>query len=275
MPCAGQIFQALESRYLTTRWQDSEAKLTDKDKIALLNKLPEEDTLEFMDHMVGDLYPLDTAGLHYIDLDQDGDLDLVYASYSGTMGAGSAKVYLQEKDRFNFVGIAKGWIRHIEISPQLKIYTFEHPCCDSYTNSIKSYALDDELNCAENIVYISVAYDLARLPDLDKTDRGTTKYSELFISPKDLRGTGYFRDRTKEIHDQFRAGNPVMCGKIPNGTEVGILDSAAINDQDWYLVITDPITKPENSLFEDWQTRVIEKSRYLGWVRKETILPAD
>jgi len=269
---SGQIFKSLEKRYEEPfRWAEIQVPMADEEKIEWLSRLNEEDTLEFIDYN-GELFPLDTSGLHYLDLDMDNDLDLIYQTYYGGMGRGSSKIYLQENGIFELKGRIQGWIYHIDFKPTLEIISYDKPCCDSYTNSIRTYTLDNKIHCTSNVVFIGLAYyGLTGLPDLQTKDHRRTNSARFYISPVDLRNGGYFRERTKEIRSELRAGKFVKCGKIPDGSEVGILDSIKVDEKSWYLVITDPISKPDSSLFEDYQTRFIEKSRYLGWINEDGI----
>jgi hypothetical protein len=263
----GQIFKSLEKRYLEPfRWAEIEVSMSDAEKIELLSRLNKKDTLEFIDYN-GELFPLDTSGLHYLDLDLDNDLDLIYQTYYGGMGRGSSKIHLQEDGVFELKGRITGWIFRINTKPNFEIISYDKPCCDSYTNSIRTYRLNQTISCTSNIVFIGLAYyGLTGFPDLQTKDHRSTNSASFHISPVDLRSGGYFRERTKEIRSELRSGNFVMCGKIPDDSEVGILDSIKVDERKWYLVITDPISKPDSSLFEDYQTRFIEKSRYMGWV---------
>lgn len=269
----GQIFQSLEKRYLERfKWSDFEEQMSDEEKIRSLRHLHEDDTLEFLDYN-GEIFPLDTSGLHYLDLDGDKDLDLIYQTYFGGMGRGASKIYLQEEGHFELKGRIQGWIYHISIQPELQIISYDKPCCDSYTNSLRTYTLDQSIRCTSNIVFIGLAYyGLRGIPDLQSRDLRRTNSAGFHISPIDLRSGGYFRDRTKEIRSSIRAGEFVMCGKIPDDLEVGILDSIRQEQIKWYLVITEPISKPDSSLFEDYQTRFIKKSRYMGWVNGDGLL---
>jgi len=269
----GQIFKSLEKRYLEPfKWEEFEVQMSDEEKIKWLSYLHEDDTIEFLDYNE-ELFPLDTSGLHFLDLDMDNDLDLIYQTYYGGMGRGSSKIYIQEEGTFVEKGIVSGWIRYINLEPKLEILSYDKPCCDSYTNSIRTYTLNQTISCTSNIVFIGLAYyGLRGYPSLETDDIRITSSANFYISPVDLRNGGYFRDRTKEIRSELRAGNFVMCGEIPDGSEVGILDSIKVEEKNWYLVITDPISKPGNTLFEDYQTRFIKKSRYMGWVNSDGIL---
>jgi hypothetical protein len=268
----GQIFKSLEKRYLEPfKWTEFEVQMSDEQKIQWLSHLHEDDTIEFLDYN-GELFPLDTAGLHYLDLDMDNDLDLIYQTYYGGMGRGSSKIYVQEDGYFDLKGRIQGWIYDINLKPKFEIISYDKPCCDSYTNSIRTYTLNQTISCTSNIVFIGLAYyGLRGYPSFETNDLRLTGSASFYISPIDLRNGGYFRERTKEIRSELRSGNFVMCGEIPDGSEVGILDSIEVEEKKWYLVITDPISKPDSSLFEDYQTRFIEKSRYMGWVNEQGI----
>ena len=64
---SGQIMKALEKRYLEPfRWIDYEQPMTGNEKVGRLSILPKGDTLQFINYYDEELYPLDTAGLHYL-----------------------------------------------------------------------------------------------------------------------------------------------------------------------------------------------------------------
>jgi len=277
----GQIAQSFDKRGREfINWSTMEASLSDEEKIELLSHLPAGETIAFEDANydpeddAGKYYDLDTAGLHYLDLDSDGDLDLIYQSLSGNMGRTSSRVYLEEDVGLVYKGYLDGKIYLIELKPEVRIHTYVPPCCDSYTNSIRTYTLGEHVTCLSNVVFICLGIypGSLKLPDLESGKPVALENGKLFISPKDLRNGGYFRDKTREIHQRLRSGEYVICAELPVRTNALILDMTEVDDQKWYLVLTEEINKPTGSLYEDWQTRHKELTRYLGWTKEDFVV---
>jgi len=258
------------------------AKLSDTEKLELLKMLPEGNRVEFI-YEEGDTpdetsyYELDLYGLKFLDLDFDGDLDLLYSSIrSGGMGQFSTKVYYNINNVLNYqTTLRNGLIDIQKNKDSFEIYTQFHPCCDSYTTRINQYNFSgkDKAVFVESISLIGRSNTRYKgMPDFSTPQKGHINNPSIYALPTDFIHTSpYFRERSKEIRATIRARKKVELIKVNGQVEVGILDSATFKEEDYLLIITEPLNglaKMPISLYE-WSDG--DSRRLIGWVKANEI----
>lgn len=260
-----------------TEWSNPSmgTELSEKRKMELLTLLPKGDSVqfEFPDYDPHEVdmnryFGLDTTGLHYIDLDSDGDLDLLYSGTSGWLGMMDTKVYLNQDNQYKFIKVLNG--RLLDIRERLsgyEVYTLWVPCCGSYTSRIEKYLfLDDRI--AEFRESISIIGRLLTkgIPDFSNLKPAYIKNVNLSAQQADFRGVHpHFRNKQNAKLDTIRAGKPISALFVKGRVDVNIIKTQTIKDKEWYLIITTPLLLNPKSLYE-WSSG--SNRRFIGWVDK-------
>ncbi len=267
-----KIFTKLPKEKWSGKWQTT--KLTDKQKLERLSLLPVGDSVQFELPYYDSLnttndskyFPLNLAGLHFLDLDFDGDLDLVYSGSSGWQTLMDTKVYLSENNRYQFLEILNGAILDIhKAKNSYEIYTQWIPCCDSYTTRIEKtlFSKSNQGSFKESISIIGLNR-LKAMPDFKGLRSGWIKDADLFASQSDFNGMSpYFGAQTKAATDSLRAKHPIKLINLAGRTQVSILEQKSVNGKEWYLIITEVIADAPKSRYE-WSAGV--NRRFVGWV---------
>ena len=242
---------------------------TIKEKLhQLSNLLPSGDSVQFEygDAENKEYYPLNEKGIRFIDLNFDGQPDLLYSGQSGWNNLTDTKVYLNQNGQLKFFGILNGDVIAIDQKPnEYEVFTHWTPCCDSYTSRIEKYIFNktDVGKMSQSISYIGKT-QLTGFPELDSKS-STIKNLELFASLEDFQGTSpWFQSRTQAIRDSLRNGYFISLIKLKN-TKVNILDHKKSEGITWYLVITEALADVPNSLYE-WSSG--NGRRLVGWTNK-------
>lgn len=250
-------------------------QLTDAEKIARLAMLPEGDSVqfEFPDYDPEEYpddpryFPLNTTGLHYLDFDNDGDLDLLYSGTSGWLAQGSTKVFVLENNQYILIKILEGRLIDIhKTNTAFEIYTLWNPCCGSYTARIEKHILSpkEQATFDESISIIG-SMNLKGLPDFSRFKTAWIENTNLRSSKMDLRGFHpHFRNNKKELLEDLRSGKFIDLITVVNKTSVNILQEKEIDDQKWYLVITAPFEAPKSHY--EWSGG--PGRRFVGWVNQ-------
>uniref|UniRef100_UPI00404A4098 hypothetical protein n=1 Tax=Fulvivirga sp. TaxID=1931237 RepID=UPI00404A4098 len=260
------------------KWR--EPALPDNEKLELLSLLPDGDSVQFeletYDPLTaedGDIryFPFEISGLHYLDLDFDGDLDMLYDGQSGWQNLRDTKVYMQEKGQFEFLKTLRGGILDIEKKESSwLISTHWRPCCDSYTSRIitHEFSINNQGAFKESISYIGSGW-LKGLPDFSALKSGSIKDADLMATLNDFRGTHpYFGAQNKVIHESLRAGDPISMVHLPGDTKINVLDKKQEGEESWYLVITENVSGVPKSIYE-WSDG--DNRRFIGWVKDVSI----
>lgn len=121
--------------------------LTDQEKMERLKLLPSGDSIQFInpsydpEYDDSRFYPLDTAGLRFVDLNGDEKPDLLYTGRSGNMDLRDTKVYYFQNQQYVFYRTLKGRLINLQKDETgtIEAFTYWQPCCDSYTSRIEKH----------------------------------------------------------------------------------------------------------------------------------------
>jgi hypothetical protein len=254
-------------------WKSFE--LSDKEKMDRLAFLPEGDSVQFelpnyssQEEDEPLYFPFNIYGLHYFDLDFDGDLDMVYSGQSGWQTLSDTKVYLLEDNIYELKATLRGGLLDIQkMDNAFEIHTIWVPCCDSYTTRIEThrFSAEEQAVFKESISVIALRH-LEGMRSFDNLPTGIIIDADLFASSRDFRGTHpYFRANNRPMNNALRKGEFVSLVKLKGDIKITLLDQKMINDQTWYLVITDAILNTPKSHYE-WSDG--DHRRLIGWVNQ-------
>lgn len=270
--------------------------LNNQEKILKLNKLLEIDSVLFKDPYSNsefpegqEYFPLDSSGLRFMDLNQDGYNDLLYTGISGSMGMMDTKMFINNGMKLEFKKQLEGQLINVKKNDRtIEFSTYWKPCCDSYTSRIFTYTINGkgsiQLNSTISIIGIPYAKNLPdsvqtdedewvmplpiavnRMKDFGDLEKVILKQVELYAFKEDFRNTSpYFRERNKEIHEQIRKDQEILMLKVETPINVRIIEKMKRNNQEWLLVITDEIDNVPKSLYE-WSQG--DNRRFVGWIR--------
>ena len=260
------------------KWK--EAALTDDEKLDLLALIAEGDSVQFeletydpLTAEEGDIryFPFELSGLHYLDLDFDGDLDMLYDGQSGWQNLRDTKIYLQKNGRFEFLKTLRGGILDIQKKESSwLVSTHWRPCCDSYTSRIISHEFSkaNQGIFQESISYIGLSR-LKGLPDFSGLQPGSVNNADLMATIDDFRGTHpYFREQNKVMQESLRAGKPLSLLHLSGDVKINILEKKQVGEESWYLVITEAVSDVPKSIYE-WSDG--DNRRFIGWVNEASI----
>lgn len=268
-----QKFAQLPLAEWSGEWRSSD--LTDQEKLERLSLLPQGDSVQFElpdydpENDYGDprYFPFNIYGLHYFDLDFDGDLDMIYSGQSGWQTLRDTKVYLLENDSYELHSTLRGGLLDIQRKDNaFEIHTMWVPCCDSYTTRIETHSFSAKQQSVfkESISIIALKF-LKGMPDFTNLPIGSITDANLYASRDDFRGTHpYFRDDNRPMNEALRKGEPVSLINLQGQTKFRLMDQKTINDQIWYLVITEPVLNAPKSHYE-WSDG--DHRRFVGWVK--------
>ena len=121
-----------------TEWSGKEngAIQSEEEKLKFLELLPEGEKVDFiMDYSEegGDTtyWEFQLKGLYSIDLDFDGDLDLLYSGVNGNMRQTATKLYYNQNGSLIYHSTLRDGIMDIKRNENdITIYTLFLPCCD-------------------------------------------------------------------------------------------------------------------------------------------------
>lgn len=267
-----------------TEWskQEKGANLSDEEKLEMLTMLPKGERVEFV-YEEGETpeettyYELNLYGLKFLDLDFDGDLDLLYSSLrSGGMGQLSTKVYYNINNVLKHQKILRNGLIDIKKNKDsYEIYTQFHPCCDSYTTRIEThiFSATDTAVFKESISLIGRSYYRYKgMPDFDTEKIGSIQNPSIYALPTDFKSVhGYFRERNKEVRAIIKSKEILELLKVEGKVKIGVLKEATFREELYYLVITEPLNhlpKMPTSLYE-WSQG--NGRRLVGWVKAEEV----
>jgi hypothetical protein len=269
-----KAFTKLPKEKWSGKWQP--AKLTEKQKLERLSLLPVGDSVQFELPYYDSLnttsdskyFPLNLGGLYFLDLDFDGDLDLVYSGSSGFQTLMDTKIYLNENNRYRFLKILNGEILDIhKTKNSYEIYTQWIPCCDSYTSRIEKalFSKSNRSSFEESISIIGLNR-LKAMPDFNWLRSGWIQDADLFASQSDFNGMfPYFGTQTKSATDSLRAKHHIKLINLTGRTRVKILEQKTVDGKEWYLIITEVIADAPKSRYE-WSAGA--NRRFVGWVNQ-------
>lgn len=255
------------------------ADLSDEEKLAMLKMLPPSERIEFVmdswhDEDAVEYWSLDTSGLVYIDLDFDGDLDLLYSGINGNMMQTATKVLYNDNGELNWVlSLPDGILDLKKNANSIDVYTLFMPCCDSYTTRIDHFSFSkfDTAAFQQSISMIGRSYyPFKGMPDFGYEEILQVDSMRIYAMQKDFRGnSGYFRSRNKEVRKTLREEGIIELLNIKQKISFSIIDTLSFKNEIYSLVITEPLNnlpKMPVSLYE-WSAG--NKRRLIGWIKLE------
>lgn len=262
-----------------TVWSKMEkgADLSNQEKMNLLKKLPDGKRVEFeLDYdeetKETTYWEYSPSGLYFLDLDFDGDLDLLYSAQNGSMMQTATKVYYNNNNVLEYYTYLKDGILDIKKNKDnYEVYTLFHPCCDSYTTRIDRYCFSakDTASFQESISIIGRSYyPYKGMLDFSTKESVVLKNVSIHAFKTDIKH-GYFRSRNKEIRTKLKEEGIIELLKLEGEVNAGILESSEFKGEKYYLVITDPLKnlpKMPVSLYE-WSHG--DGRRLVGWVKQK------
>lgn len=265
------------------KWSGEKANtnFSDQEKRELLKMLPKGERIEFvMDYNEEDdettYWKLSTYGLYFIDLDFDGDLDLLYSGQNGSMAQTGTKVYYNKNDVLVYIASLRDGIFDIKKNKDsYSIFTLFLPCCGSYTARIEQlkFSAIDTAVFEQSISIIGRPVSLRKgMKDFKTKDIIIIENPSLYAFPVNLkRMSAYFRKRDKEVNLEIKQQKLIELIKLSGPVEVGILGEGSFKNEAYYLVITAPLSdlpKMPESLYE-WSQG--DGRRLVGWVKAEGV----
>ncbi|MEQ9306895.1 MAG: hypothetical protein RJQ14_23470 [Marinoscillum sp.] len=221
--------------------------------------LEDSDSLEY--------FPLDTMGLHFVDLNGDDQHDLIYSGQSGNSGVQRTKIFYRNNDSLLFKKELPGRLVSMEQigSEELSFFTVSNPCCDSYTAQIIKYSHRGSILNRDYTVSIVGEIKTNGMPSIDDRPAKSLPSLDLYADQFDFRSTStYFGERTNEIHAVLRTGKMVRMLSLDYPVLVEILYTKTIDEQKWHLVLTESLNNVPPSLYE-WSAG--DHMRFIGWTK--------
>lgn len=247
-------------------------------KMELLALLPSNEKIEFVmnsdwhnDELM--YFDLDTSGLIYMDLDFDGDLDLLYSSVNAAMMQTATKVYYNTNNILNYEFTLRDGVLDIKKNKSsYQVFTLFRPCCDSYTTRIEEYVFSkhDRGEFQQSISIIGRTYRPFRaMIDFNGGKTFSDTNITLLALQSDFRGVSpYFRELNKEVKAELRENGVIKLLKINGEVSYQVIDSTTYKGVTYSLIITKPLNnlpKMPISLYE-WSQG--DKRRLVGWIKK-------
>ncbi len=272
---AMKIFEGLP----LTEWSGKEngVSFSEQEIIERLKMLPKGERVEFvMDYSEegGDTtyWSLSVGGIYYIDLDFDGDLDLLYSGQNGTMAQTGTKVYYNVNNILIYSAKLRDGIFDIKKNKDsYSVFTLFLPCCGSYTTKIEEYRFSaiDTAVYQESISIIGRSTLLYKgMKNYETKEYKSAQNPSIYAFPMSLRRlSAYFRERDEEVNLLIRKQQPIELINLNGIVKVGVLGEASFRDESYYLVITEPLSdlpKMPESLYE-WTSG--DGRRLVGWIK--------
>lgn len=269
----GRIMSQLPRADWSGEWKLNQ--LTNTEKIARLAMLPKGDSVqfEFPDYDPEEYpddpryFPLDTTGLHYLDFDNDGDLDLLYSGASGWLTLRSTKVFVFENGQYRLAKVLEGRILDIhKTNGGFEVYTQWVPCCGSYTTRIEKHILSPtELATFNESISIIGLINIKGMSNFSDLKSAWVEAVDLMSSSMDFRGFHpHFRSNKKQMIEDMRSGKFVSLMPLTDRTNVKVITEKEVNNQKWYLIITEAFQAPKSHY--EWSDG--PGRRFVGWVNQ-------
>jgi len=265
-----------------TSWSGLEkgVDLSDQVKQNLLKMLPEGERIEFemdYDEETGEItyFELSFYGLKFLDLDFDGDLDLLYSSLRrGGMGQLSTKVYYNNNNVLEQQTTLRNGILDIKKNKDnYEVYTLFHPCCDSYTTRIDCYKFSavDTAVFVESISLIGRSYyPYKGMLDFSTKALVVLPNPSLYAFRTDIKH-GYFGKRNKEVRSILREEGMIELHKVEGTVKAGILRTAEFKGEKYHLVITEPLNNLPRMPISLYEWSQGNGRRLVGWVKVDKV----
>ncbi len=264
------------------KWSKKEKgeDMPDAEKIELLSMLPKGERIEFIDYSTSEendttYLEFNAAYITYLDLDFDGDLDLLYSGIDGTgMMQMATKVYYNINNELTYYTTLRDGVFDMRKNKKsYEIYTLFQPCCDSYTTRIEKYIFSKEHKAKfdESISIIGrTYYRYSGMPNFNTKKTETFSNPSFFAFHKEFKGH-YFGKRTREVNKTLKEKGIIELVKVAGEVEVEILNEINFKNETYYLVLTEPLNdlpKMPESLYE-WSQG--NGRRLIGWVKASEV----
>jgi len=215
-------------------------------------------------------YPLNMEGLHFLDLDSDGDLDLLYSGQNYTQIVfHDTKLYFNEGNKLVLQKtIDGGAVSFRQRKNGTKVVAMRWiPCCTSYTSRLTTLTFSGHHQFTESSISVIGGIGITDFSGLKEFMLDSIA---LYAFGLDFKGAHpYFGKRDKEIQPLLRAmQQPILLLSMKGQTTVGLITEREINGEIWSLIITDPLDDVPRSLYE-WSRG--DNRRFVGWVRSRQL----
>ena len=252
-----------------------ELQKTDSEKEAILQfSLKEGERIEFVDLFNSNdekqnYYELSLYGVLFIDLDFDGDWDLLYHGRDGSLNQTGSKIYYNNGGKLEYHSTLPDGIIDIKLSEKsVEVYTMFHPCCGSYTTIISQYNFSENEKAVfkESISMMgNTFYPFKGLPDFSQLENKIIPANTaLYVFQKTI-GSGYIRN--KKIKEALRNNGYYELLNLSDETNVKIISEKTFKDVEYVLVITEPLNNITDTLFEKTSG---DYKRLIAWIKKES-----
>lgn len=253
-----RIFNRLPSRV-----HMDEVMFTMREKVNQLRKF--ETTIPFPLQGDTSFYKLDTLGLHYVDLNADQHLDLIYSGPSDPNGGFSTKIIYANTPSRVFT-VLPGKVISIEKQPTKYImHTLTNPCCDQYTAQVQQYTHSRDTLIRDYTLSIIGSLKSNAVPILNDFPVKSLPSLKLHADQFDFRSTTTdFGEQTDQMHAILRTGQFVEILSLERPVVVQILYTKTIDEQPWHLVMTEVIESAPPSLYE---SSSVQRMKFVGWTK--------
>ena len=252
-----------------------ELQKTDAEKLAILQFLVKDgERIEFIDQFnsndeTQNYYELSLYGVLFIDLDFDGDWDLLYHGRDGSLNQTGTKIYYNNGGKLEFYSTLPDGIIDIKLSKKsIEVYTMFHPCCGSYTTVINQYNFSENEKAVfkESISMMGTTfYPFKGLPDFSQLESIIVPVNTaLYVFQKTI-GSSYIQD--KKIKEALRNDGYYELLNLSEETKVKIISEKNFKEIQYVLIITEPLDNISDILFEN---TLGNKKRLVAWVKKES-----
>ena len=214
-------------------------------------------------------FQLDTGNLIFLDLDFDGQLDLIYSGLSSISGVRGTKIFRNKGGSLVHEQTIAGFPLDIQYSKgDLKLFIVWAPCCDSYTSRIETYIPVKNNETAwqmEESISVVGYGRLKGIPDFSSFPQRKISSLELMFSKEDFRRTHpYFRKDNKAFKDSLRSNKLIpLLSMDTESMNVSILAERVHNDQKMWLILTPALDNVPKSHYE-WSAG--DRRRFIGWI---------
>lgn len=261
-------------------WSGNEkgADLTNQERLEHLKILPDGERIEFvMDYDEEEdttYWEFEPSGLYYLDLDFDGDLDLLYSATNGTMRQTATKVFYNRNNELEYhTSLRDGILDIKKDKDSYTVFTLFRPCCDSYTTRIDQYKFSAK-NMAvfeESISLIGRSYyPYKGMLDFSSKNIGLIENSSIYALRTDFRG-GYFRERNKEVKKKIKEYGIIELISLEGKIKVVILGQTTFKEENYFLVITETLSNLPRMPISLYEWSEGDGRRLVGWVKEEDL----
>jgi len=221
-------------------------------------------------------YALSLYSVLFIDLDFDGDLDLLYYGRSGSLSQTATKVYYNLGGYLEFDSLLPDGILDIQKHEDYyDVYTLFQPCCGSFTTIINRYkfSASEKGSFQESISHIGRTYfPYNGMPDFESLPETILKKESQLIAFSRTIKSGYFKERKKEVQQKLKEDGFIKLIQLKDETKAKIISETNFKGKDYVLIITEPLNEIPKFPEVLYEKNEGNNRRLIGWVLKENLV---